>query len=184
MTDIFFIEKDSGAACDILKYEQLMHPYRHERDSWEYRAASALIFKAFEAYGIEAAEYREAESGRPYIASGRADFSVSHSGNTACVAITDTPGISIGIDIEEKSRARRRDVTGLSRRFFSEEEAFAVEGSEDRTDEFLRLWTMKEAMMKARRVPLYKTLRSSSDSHFYIENDVYTACVEFYSLQR
>lgn len=182
MTDLFFLEKNKDAEDEVSRLEPFMRPYRNRRDSWDYRSASALIYKALTRYGIDLSEYREDESGRPYIASGQADFSVSHSGRFTCVAITDETGKSIGIDIEDKKRTQKRDILGISRRFFTEDEAEAVAEAEDKEREFLRIWTAKEAMMKAERIPLHQAFKKHANSPIYVENTRFILCIEIYSL--
>ena len=196
MTDILFMEKNAASIEKVKRLEPLMHPYRKARDTWDYVSASALIYEAFTRYGIPLTAYKELPSGRPYIASsrnsavalgktqtdflydGNADLSVSHSGRYTAVAITTAPDVSIGIDIEERERASKRDVIGLSKRFFSEEEAEQVLSSEDQTDTFLRLWTMKEALMKSRRIPLSQVLKGGiTDSKVYFTTDKYVMCL-------
>ncbi|MGN0241876.1 MAG: 4'-phosphopantetheinyl transferase family protein [Candidatus Weimeria sp.] len=181
MTDLFFLEKNKAAEDEVSRLEPLMRPYRSRRDSWDYRSASALIYKALTRYGIDLSEYREDESGRPFIASGKADFSVSHSGRFTCVAITDEPEKSIGIDIEDRERTQKRDILGISRRFFQEDEAEAVADAADKEREFLRIWTMKEAMMKAGRIPLHQAFKKRADNPVYIESTGYIMCIEIYS---
>lgn len=74
-------------------------------------------------------------------------FNLSHSGNTIVIAITD--GIDLGVDVEELGRdtPTRR----LSRRFFTDSEARAVEQASetDRNRVFFHCWTTKEAVLKA-----------------------------------
>lgn len=182
MTDLFFMERDKSAEERVLREEPLMRPYRNRRDNWDYRSASALIYEAFTRYGIDLSQYREREDGRPFVASGQADFSVSHSGRFTCVAITDEPKKSIGIDIEDRNRTQKRDILGISRRFFTEEEAEAVAGAADQEREFLRIWTMKEAMMKAERIPLHQAFKKYANSPIYVENTSFILCIEIYSL--
>lgn len=75
------------------------------------------------------------------------DFNLSHAGSHVIVAIAR--GQAIGIDIE--SRARRVSVEGVAARFFSAAEAawLANLAPERQHDAFLRLWTHKEAVLKA-----------------------------------
>lgn len=138
-----------------------MKGIRSARDSWDYASASALLYEAFVAEKIPKELYREAASGRPYIDHGQGDVSISHSGAYTCVAVTTDPGLSLGIDIEEVSRVRNRDIVGISQRFFSEEEAAGVNDTYEGVREFMRLWTMKEAAMKALRVPLSDLLNGT-----------------------
>ena len=79
------------------------------------------------------------------------DFNVSHTGDTALIAIaTGTrDGMRIGIDIERADRQVNAD--GLSRKFLTERERAEIAplAADARRHTFLRLWTCKEAMSKA-----------------------------------
>lgn len=93
----------------------------------------------------------EEEHGRPVLqAGGRGAlrFNWSHSGERALVAVARS--VQPGIDLEHRAR-RTRDVLALARRFFAATEATALERCDDasRPLQFLRLWTAKEALLKA-----------------------------------
>jgi 4'-phosphopantetheinyl transferase len=79
------------------------------------------------------------------------DFNVSHTGDTALIAIaTGTrDGTRIGIDIEREDRQVNAD--GLARKFLSERERAEIAPlpADARRRRFLQLWTCKEAMSKA-----------------------------------
>lgn len=74
-------------------------------------------------------------------------FNLSHSGNTIVIALTE--GIELGVDVEELGRDTPTE--RLARRFFTEQEASAVEDAEraDRNRVFFHCWTAKEAVLKA-----------------------------------
>lgn len=77
------------------------------------------------------------------------DFNWSHSGERALIAVAR--GVRPGVDVETPRAGRTRDVLGLARRFFAPEEAawLAALEEERRQCAFLRLWTAKEALLKA-----------------------------------
>ncbi|HET7063349.1 MAG TPA: 4'-phosphopantetheinyl transferase superfamily protein [Rudaea sp.] len=84
----------------------------------------------------------------PFLAGSRAfDFNVSHSGGALIVAIAR--GQALGVDIE--TQRRRRPVLDLARRFFAADEASALASLDEprRQIAFLRLWSCKEAVVKA-----------------------------------
>lgn len=81
-------------------------------------------------------------SGKPHFANAAIHFNLSHSGGTVVAAFSGSP---VGIDIE--SRGRCRDFLGIADRFFHPDEAADIRQSPDE-DQFLRLWTGKEAMLK------------------------------------
>ena len=89
-------------------------------------------------------EWRYNEHGKPYIENGPY-FSISHCKEGIAVAIDDKP---IGIDIEAIRHANEE----LIERTINEEEKSKVESQkskEERDRMFTRLWTQKEAIVKA-----------------------------------
>ncbi len=100
--------------------------------------------------GKSAAELRlvESEHGRPELAEpAEFSFNWSHCGDLAVAAVAR--GVVPGIDLE-RLRERPRALE-IAQRYFTPDEAAglaALEGSE-RSAAFLRLWTAKEAVLKA-----------------------------------
>jgi 4'-phosphopantetheinyl transferase len=96
-------------------------------------------------------EFRYAEKGKPALGerfnSGKINFNVSHSGEMALIGITRRN--QIGVDIERLGR--NADLSAIARRFFSaaeQAELFALpEAAQARA--FFRIWTLKEAFIKA-----------------------------------
>lgn len=85
--------------------------------------------------------------GKPALAAGNLSFSVSHSGDWLLVAVGSN--VEVGVDLEIPRTLRK--VRELARRYFTAHEARWVEEQEPAAREraFLRLWTAKEAMVKA-----------------------------------
>lgn len=87
--------------------------------------------------------------GRPHLAGHHGlHFNWSHSGDHAMVAIAcDLP--ELGVDIEQ--RRERPRALALAQRFFAEGEHAALQQlpAACRNEAFLRLWTAKEAVLKA-----------------------------------
>jgi 4'-phosphopantetheinyl transferase len=106
------------------------------------------------ALGIDppAVRLRRGVRGRPELdGTYGIDFNVSHTGDTALIAIaTGTQDRTrIGIDIERGDR--RVNADGLARKFLTERERAEIAplAPDVRRQRFLRLWTCKEAMSKA-----------------------------------
>lgn len=74
-------------------------------------------------------------------------FNVSHSGHHGLIALA--PSGRIGVDVEDRSP--RRDLDRLSEAVFgpNEQAELAAASGDDRTRLFFRLWTLKEAVLKA-----------------------------------
>lgn len=88
--------------------------------------------------------------GKPALADHTADswqFNVSHSADAALVAVTR--GRAVGVDLESKTHRLKRDE--LAARFFSESEnrSYFELPEEQRAAAFYRIWTCKEAYLKA-----------------------------------
>ena len=94
-----------------------------------------LIIRALEEYGTSACRIHRTDRGKPYVDED-VHLSVSHSGEHFVCLISEK---LVGVDIQ---KARRADMTKISRRYFTREECdYADEaGSEG----FFLLWTRKE----------------------------------------
>lgn len=83
-----------------------------------------------------------APGGKPHLPGGP-EFSLSHSGDYAVLATSETP---VGVDIE---RVRTENFDGLARVAFHPAERAALVCSNHPMDTFFALWTLKESYMKA-----------------------------------
>ena len=105
----------------------------------------------------DALAFRAAEHGKPYaVAHGEPaslQFNVSDSGVHGLIAVA--PAGRLGIDVEERSD--KRDLDGLSETVFGLDEQAVVGAAAggQRTETFYRLWTVKEALLKALGTGLY-----------------------------
>jgi len=93
-------------------------------------------------------EFAYGAHGRPeLVTGGPPDFNVSHSGELALIAVA--PVGRVGVDIERVDS--RRELRAIARRFFSPGEVATLAGLEGPAlaDAFFRLWTCKEAYLKA-----------------------------------
>jgi 4'-phosphopantetheinyl transferase len=75
-------------------------------------------------------------------------FNLSHTDGMVGVAVALAPGLALGFDLESLAR---RVPLALARRYFTAAEATWLDGlpGPERTAGFLRLWTLKEAFIKA-----------------------------------
>jgi len=83
------------------------------------------------------------ERGKPYFASGRLHFSISHTKDHVFCCLSDRP---VGIDAEE---AGRKLPERIGERFLSDPERLRLQAAPDRDQALLRLWILKEARAKA-----------------------------------
>ena len=109
--------------------------------------AGLALTACLRAVGLPAdAEIVRDEHGKPRLrAYPEWQFSLSHSGDYAVCALTDTP---VGVDVEQR---RSIEVTRLADRFFTAQEAALLASLPKAEQEtaFLRLWTAKESVLKA-----------------------------------
>lgn len=151
---VYLAELDAPVDLAALDDEERARAGRFVRESDARRFAAArscLRALLAEHTGIPAAESRFAlnEFGKPSLVYPVCDveFNVSHSGGLALFALTR--GRRVGIDIE---LARELDdLEAIARRFFAvpEREAIARLPIHERTGAFYRVWTRKEAYIKA-----------------------------------
>ncbi|KAL0556543.1 hypothetical protein IC582_005057 [Cucumis melo] len=77
-------------------------------------------------------------------------FNISHSSSLiACGVTVHSP---IGIDVEAKTRKIKNNIIAFAKRFFSPNEIevlSAISDPESQRQEFIKLWTLKEAYVKA-----------------------------------
>ena len=88
------------------------------------------------------------EHGKPYLTgiNDAPHFNLAHSGDLALVAVCDRP---VGVDIEQVRPLT--NMAQMAEMSFTDEERTALWPLDEpaRTDAFFRLWTRKEAVMKA-----------------------------------
>ncbi|HEV7491722.1 MAG TPA: 4'-phosphopantetheinyl transferase superfamily protein [Rhodanobacteraceae bacterium] len=113
-------------------------------------AAHSLLGKLLAQYANlpEAPEIARTDRGKPYApALAGIDFNLSHARDHVLIAIARNQ--PLGVDLERVDR--RIEIVDLARRYFARAEADALEALPEtaRPAAFLRLWTCKEAVLKA-----------------------------------
>lgn len=89
------------------------------------------------------------ESQKPYVAAEPPfSFNMSHSGERVAIAVwRQGRGFEVGVDLEK--RRPLEDIESTAPLYFTERERRLIFSADDRAAEFLRLWTLKEAYVKA-----------------------------------
>ena len=97
------------------------------------------------AFGYRCAGCGSTEHGKPYLPGREVEFNLSHSQDRVVVAVAP-PGVAVGVDVEG-----RRDVdwAGLRRSVFGDGEWLRTERAPAPDVERARLWSRKEAAVKA-----------------------------------
>ncbi|MBX3698077.1 MAG: 4'-phosphopantetheinyl transferase superfamily protein [Dokdonella sp.] len=126
----------------------------HSEQPFPPRQVSALardaLGRLLQAYGGAGAPppILRGEHGKPFVAeAGFPQFNLSHSG--CCVVFAFARDHEIGVDVE--MIGRRHSSLELARRFYAAEEAAALGAlaESEREAAFMRMWTCKEAVLKA-----------------------------------
>ncbi len=88
--------------------------------------------------------------GKPYLegaaAAAEIEFNLSHSGDKALAAVTR---LTVGVDLEQTQRRAPIAEGAIAARFFTAEEGAAWRVGRGTDAAFFRLWTRKEAVLKA-----------------------------------
>lgn len=143
--------------------EQARHDrYRHERDRNLHLTARLMTRTVLSRYvpGISPRDwkFRPGPHGKPEIAAPEMQielerhsfdwhFNVTHTEGVVVLAVAQ--GSPVGVDVERVDRPMNFE--GLARRFFAPEEAAVIEAADEgqRAALFYRIWTLKEAYVKA-----------------------------------
>ncbi|HUS08384.1 MAG TPA: 4'-phosphopantetheinyl transferase superfamily protein [Bryobacteraceae bacterium] len=139
--------------------------FRYAEDRERYVAAHAGLRRVLSGYlgaPAGALQFFGGPHGKPYISGSRLQFNLSYSGDLALAAVCQT---ETGVDIE---RARSNfDVLRLASRFLSpaEDATLQLLPADERHEAFLRLWTRKEAALKALGCGLEGLSRDISGVH-------------------
>lgn len=130
------------------RYERMAHADQRRR----YLLARALLRQQVGlCLAVEPArvELRQTPEGKPMLAdrSANLQFNLSHSGHWAALALSQAG--PVGVDLEQPRRAR--PWRAIADQYFHAEEARALAALDEAAGEaaFYRLWTLKEAYLKA-----------------------------------
>ena len=151
MTELYVFDREGvtlpeAAAARLPVWRQeILDRLKNENARQESLCAGLLYAYAMECRGLPRdAAVERLPAGRPVLV-GRDDvwFSLSHSGRYVLCAVSGRP---IGADVQELRAAR----TSIARRFHPEERAWLESLPEkERNAALFRLWTRKEAWVKA-----------------------------------
>ncbi len=121
------------------EFSEKIKPFKPE-DRKRSLAGRLLLKKAVKKlYGKDCFTYTYNQNGKPIC--DFCYFSISHSGEYACIAVFDKP---IGIDIQYNENFNKRE----SYKLFSKAETEFV-NTKNSAERFFTIWTLKEAIIKA-----------------------------------
>lgn len=136
--------------------EQIMSSDEHERAQKfirgkdDYIASRWLLRTVLARYtGVSpaAVSFLRTDKGKPYLPESDIQFSLSHSSHWALLAVGRIE--LIGVDVE--AIRSTRDLLGISESYYHAQEFARLQALETihQTNYFYRLWTLKEALLKA-----------------------------------
>lgn len=120
------------------------------------RGALRVLLSGYTGTPADQIGFQYSESGKPHTADPDIAFNVSHSGEWVVLAIGRNR--SIGVDIEQIRRTM--DIIAIASRYFTADEMELIQGAEDPHAAFFRLWSRKEAYVKACGSTLFQELSS------------------------
>lgn len=133
--------KDSGKLPNVLKKRVL--DYKTESAKILSENAWRLFMKLLQDTGKNRdIQFVFGENGKPYIKDNEFFFNISHSENMVAAAISKC---EVGIDVEIISERNLK----IADRFFNASEIDFIKNSENNFSDFTKLWTRKEAFLKA-----------------------------------
>lgn len=120
------------------------------RGKEEYIASRWLLRKVLGAYLQQAPQalvFNRTEKGKPYLASHSLQFNLSHSGHWALLGLAHQ--MELGVDIEQTKDTR--DLLGIAESYYHPDEFAQLQQqpANEQMRYFYRLWTLKEAVLKA-----------------------------------
>ena len=122
----------------------------------------------------EMPELLKDEMGKPYFADGEIHFNVSHSEEYLAIAVSKYP---IGVDIQGPKNIRE----GMYKKVVQPAEAELI--GQEREQDFLRLWTLKESFVKAEgrglRIPMKEYYMEKEKDRYFVNYGGQRMCWAF-----
>ena len=125
----------------FVQYEKNLSPKC--KNELLHNEAYLLLDTMLNEIGINNYEIKKSPLGKPYIDGLGVHFSISHTDKMVCCVVSDR---ECGIDCE--IIAPRDKIKEMTDRFFVGDEAIIMEKHNYSYEEFLRIWTCKEAVGK------------------------------------
>ncbi len=161
---IFLIENIDEFSEDIARniYSQISERFVVQAPSQRKESLCAKILLDFALkceYGVEDYTAVFEKDKKPYIQNNKAYFNISHSGKYVMCCVSESP---VGCDIQMIIKYKE----GVAKRFFCEEEAKALSNSDNKDENFIKLWTLKESILKKNGTGISGGLSSYDFSQF------------------
>ncbi len=119
------------------KFKEEVYPKKKE----SLCARVLLDFALFSEYSIKDYLAVFPKDKKPYLSNSTVFFNISHSGKTVVLSLSNN---ETGCDIQTISPFNEK----LARRFFAEKEVEKILSAKNKDEEFIKLWTLKESILK------------------------------------
>jgi 4'-phosphopantetheinyl transferase len=166
LLDLEVAETEAAALAALLSLEERARADAFRRDVHRrrYTAGRGRLRELLAAYaGGEPGTLPlvEGPNGKPELAGSELRFNLAHSEGVGICAVSRA---EVGVDVEVSQRERPTDWRAVADRFFHDAELAVLHGLADEPGrlEFLRVWTLKEACLKATGLGLLTDPRSFS----------------------
>ena len=128
------------------RLDRLKHPQQRQRHM-QAQAKLRILLSKYLNTSAQEIEFNHHEYGKPYVANQALQFNLTHSKDRGMLAVG--LDITLGLDLECWHSLRNRELL-INRHFAkSEQSAWSAVPNNERESTFFRLWTCKEAFMKA-----------------------------------
>lgn len=122
--------------------------FRAAGDAWNFVVGRALVRHALQRlFGLNQASIAIGAFGKPALAGGGPNFSIAHAGGIIACAVSRD--FVVGVDVEPPAILSERDAIAADTFAPSEQALIAAAAPEGRDEIFTRVWTLKEAVVKA-----------------------------------
>jgi len=147
--------------------------YRVKEDRYRTLVGKILLLRYLTKYtnatldDVKLTEYK-----KPYLENQSIDFSISHSGEYVIVAFSKNT--KIGIDIEYLNK--NIDLCDFNS-VFLEHEIKEIHNANNKIEKFYKIWTLKEALLKAEGKGLFENLKDVkiANNKIFFKNKVYNS---------
>jgi 4'-phosphopantetheinyl transferase len=123
--------------------------FLRESDAQSYIISHAQLRRALATRlgcGPQDVKIETSKHGKPFLSGAQnLHFNLSHAGDYALIALSSAA--PVGVDIEKINP--KSDYLAIAQRFFAQDECSYIECNESRIDAFFKIWTLKEAYVKA-----------------------------------
>lgn len=138
------IEKLSTEFCESA-YNNVAKHFLHDKDKKLKKDSVCgrllLTYALNEYYRKRDFAVKVSDTGKPFILDDRLFFNISHSGNYVLCAISND---EIGCDVQIHSKYNEK----VAKRFYHKNEKELLQQSDNKDEDFIKLWTLKESILK------------------------------------